>query len=78
MLICSERGDPREEDESAIRRAELDAANAAALNNVELAKRARLRLERLRERRYLYPHGCMFPLLFTYDDVHVGCEDKND
>ncbi len=60
MLVCRELGDPRDEDESAIRRAELEAANASSTaGNAETAKRARTRLDRLREHRYLYPHGRM-------------------
>ncbi len=67
MLVCRERGDPRDEDESAIRRAELEAANASSTaGNAETAKRARTRLDRLREHRYLYPHGRMSPIMDAY------------
>ena len=56
MLVCRETGDPFEEDERAIRQAELEVANASGHAAQQAARK---RLERLREGRYAYPHGCV-------------------
>lgn len=56
MLVCRETGEPFEEDERAIRQAELEVANASGH---AAQQAARNRLERLREGRYAHPHGCM-------------------
>ena len=72
MLMCWEHKDAREEDESAIRRAELEVANAGASQSqsAEVAKQARARLDRLREHRFLYPHGRSLPLIPSRSTQH--------